>query len=226
MGTIKKFNCKNEEIVVICDYIQTSMERDLADFTAFSPKFNKDYLEDLKNKNEAMNKVIFPQEKTKELKVITARLYANMDKLLDALARLEGYIKLAKDAVPLSANDFGINVLKQSIRARDAEGTLKWLQQVNSNIEKYYEKLVIQGLTPTMTEQFSSAFSEIDTDNQKQYEIISARRILTDENIKLLNDLYDQFMEVCQIGKMLYRKTQKAKLPDYTFAYLKKKVRI
>ncbi|MCL2132298.1 MAG: hypothetical protein FWH36_07610 [Lentimicrobiaceae bacterium] len=200
MGTAKKFNCKNEEVVVICDYVQTSMERDLTDFTAYSPKFNTEYLAEFKEKNEAMNKLIFPQEKTKELKIITARLYASMDKLLDAVLRLEGYIKLAKDFVPLSANDFGITAIKQAIRGRDAEGTLKWLQQINSNIEKYQEPLANQGLNNEMVNYFSGAFSEIDADNQKQYEIVSARRILAAENVNLLNALYEQLMEICEIG--------------------------
>lgn len=241
METRKKFDCKHEELVVICDYVQTSFQRDLADFTAFSPKFNAVYLADFKKKNEEMNKIIFPAEKTKELKTITARLYANMDKLIAPLDRLEGYVKLAQGTdsqsipdedgedlqfVPLSPADFGVTVLKQKIRSRDAEGTLKNLQQVNSNIEKYRQPLTAQGLTPVIINQLKTAFPEIDTDNQKQYQIVSNRRILTAENINLLNTLYNQMMEICEIGKTLYKKTQKSKLPDYTFAYLKKKVRI
>ena len=149
-----------------------------------------------------------------------------MDKHLDSLNRLEGYIKFAKDDVPLSANDFGTTLLKKKIRSRDVEGTLKNLQLVNANIEKYHEPLVEQGLPSETIKQFSEAFSEIDTDNQKQYEIVSTRRILTAENINSLNALYAQMMEICEIGKMLYKKTQKVKLPDYTFSYLVKKVRI
>ena len=226
MKTQKKFDCKNEELVVICDYVQTSFERDLADFTAFAPKFNQQYLADFKSKNEAMNQIIFPQEKTKELKTVTARLYGNMDKLVDLLNRLDGYIKLAKNAVPISATDFGITVLKQKIHSRDAEGTLKSLQLVNSNIEKYKSELIAQGLPTAAITELNKAFATIDNDNQKQYEIVSTRRILTSENINSLNILHEQIMEICEIGKMLYKKAQSAKLPDYTFTYLKKKVRI
>jgi hypothetical protein len=226
MDTIQKFDCKHEEIVVICDYVQMSMGRDLKDFTAFSPKFDEKYLAEFKTKNEAMNKVIFPAEKTKELKIITARLYAVMDKLHALLDQLDGYIKLAKDAVPLSVKDFGITYLKQKIRRRDAEGTLKGLQQVNSNVKTYQEPLAAQGLTIEKINQLNTAFLEIDAENQKQYEKVSARRLLTAENIRLFNDMYDQMMEICNVGKILYKKTQKEKLPDYTFSYLKKKVRV
>jgi hypothetical protein len=213
------------------------MQRDLADFTAFSPKFNPQYLADFKRKNEEMNQMMFPQEKTKELKTVTARLYANMDKLLAPLDRLEGYIVLAQkhegelddedvQSLPLSVNDFGVSFLRQKIRRKDAEGTLKGLQLINSNLEQYSGLLRQQGLPAATIAQFKAAFPEIDADNQKQYEIVSSRRLLTAENINLFNTLYEQMMEICKIGKTLYKNTQKSKLPDYTFAYLKKKVRI
>ena len=226
MTTQKKFKCKNEELVVICDYLQTSFLRDLAEFTAYSPRFNEWYLAEFKRKNEAMNKIVFPQDKTKELKTVTARLYANMDKLVDWLDRLEGYIKFAKDAVPLSAADFGTLDLKKKIRSRDAEGTLKHLQRVNENIETYKKPLAEQGLSSEAIAQLSAAFAEIDAANQKQYELASRRRLLAAENINLLNELYAHIMEICETGKILYRKTHQEKLPDYTFAYLIKKVRI
>ena len=226
MKTSKKFRCKNEELVVICDYVQNSLLRDLADFTAFAPKFNQQYLADFQSKNEAMNQIIFPQEKTKELKTVTARLYENMDSLIGLLDRLDGYIKLSQNAVPLTATDFGTVALKKKIRSRDAEGTLKSLQLVNSNIEKYKSELIAQGLTPATITELNKAFATIDNDNQKQYEIVSSRRILTVEHINSLNALYAQIMEICEIGKMLYKKTQKAKLPDYTYSYLIKKVRV
>jgi hypothetical protein len=33
-----------------------------------------------------------------------------------------------------------------------------------------------------------------------------------------LNALYDQFTEICKIGKILYKQTDKAKLNDYPLA--------
>ena len=222
----KKFACKNEELVVICDYLQYCMDRDWVDFNNFSPKFDSSYLDDFKNKNETMNVVVFPQEKTKELKALTAKLYANMDSLLDPLARIEVYIKLAKDTIPISGKDFGITALRKKIRNRDAEGTLKNLQMVNSHIAKYEEQLRDQGLDPALFERLRTAFLEIDSDNQKQYELVSERRLLANENMNLLNELYENIQEVCEVGKVLYGKTRKEKIPDYTFNYLVKKVRL
>ena len=44
-------------------------------------------------------------------------------------------------------------------------------------------------------------------------------------NLGLLNELNTQLVEICEIGKILFKQTDKAKLNDYTFAYLMKQVR-
>jgi len=44
-------------------------------------------------------------------------------------------------------------------------------------------------------------------------------------NLVLLNGLYEQLTEICAIGKVLYKQTDRAKLNDYTFSYLMKQVR-
>ncbi len=222
----RNYNCKNEELVVICDYVLTSLQRDLSDFTAFSEQFNEEYITDYKAKIQAMRQIVFPQNKTNELKIVTARLYDNMNILGNLVDRLDGYIKLSKNAMPISSTDFGIVDLKKKIRSRDAEGVLKCLQQINSNIVKYSGILTKYGLSADAIKEFTTIFDKIDSDNQKQYEIISNRRILTAENINTFNAIYAQMKEICSIGKILYRKSQKEKLPDYTFAYLKKKVRV
>jgi len=37
----REYSCKDEELPVICKFTAFSLKRDLADFTAFSPKFNE-----------------------------------------------------------------------------------------------------------------------------------------------------------------------------------------
>ncbi len=226
METLKKFRCKNEELIVICDYVLIALQRDLADFTAYSPIFDQKYLDAFKSQITAMRQVVFPLELTKELKMITAHLYDSMDQLLDSVLRLEGYLKLSKKEIPMSATDFGTVPLKQKIRRRDAEGVLQNLQRVIANIEKYKELLIKQGLSEASVDLFKKDFEQIDNGNNKQFEIVSNRRLLAAENMNALNALYEQLMEICGIGKILYRKFKPEKRPDYTFNNLMKKVRI
>ena len=46
----REFNCKNEELPVICGFVASSLERDLASFETFSPVFNQAYIEGFKTK--------------------------------------------------------------------------------------------------------------------------------------------------------------------------------
>ncbi len=226
METLKKFRCKNEELIVICEYVQIALQRDLADFTAYTSIFDQKYLDNFKSQIAAMRQVVFPLEMTKELKMITANLYNSMDQLYDSLLRLEGYLKLAKKEIPMSATDFGIVPLKRKTQQRDAEGVLQNLQQVIANIGKYKEPLIKWGMSEAFIDLFKKAFEQIDKGNNKQFEIVSSRRLLAAENMNTLNALYEQLMVICNIGKILYRKLKPEKRPDYTFVDLMKKVRI
>ncbi len=222
----KKFRCKNEELIVISEYVVIALQRDLTDFTAYAPIFDQKYLDSFKSQIAAMRKIVFPLEMTKELKMTTANLYNSMNQLYDSLLRLEGYLKLAKKEIPMSATDFGIVPLKQKIRKRDAEGLLQNLQLLISNIGKYKEPLIKQGLSEASIDQFKKAFEQIDNGNNKQFEIVSSRRLLAAENMNTLNTLYAQLMEICGIGKILYRKFKPEKRSNYIFADLMKSVRL
>ena len=55
--------------------------------------------------------------------------------------------------------------------------------------------------------------------------MVSNRAALVQNNIAQLNDLYDQLIETCNIGKILYKKNNLAKLNGYTISFLLKQVR-
>jgi hypothetical protein len=226
MNTPRNYPGKNEEIIAVCEFAATRFERDQPDFILYSPKFGGDYLKTYQTNIQQAREIIFPIQQTKELKVVTARLYANMDKFADLLDRLTGYIKLSKKAIPLTVKDFGITSLKYKIRNRNVEGSLTDFMQVSKNIEIYNELLAEQGLTEGLIAEFKALIAEINADNIKQFEIASDRRRLSEANINLLNALHEQLSEICQIGKILYKKSNPDKLPDYQLSALLKKARV
>jgi hypothetical protein len=134
---------------------------------------------------------------------------------------LAGYIKLAK----LSATDFGITLLRRKIRAKDAEGTLQNLRLVTANMQTFKAPLSAEGMTDELAVRLENTAASITADNQKQYEISSARKELVQNNCYLLNDLFRRLTEICDIGKILYRKTAPLKAQEYTFSALIKQVR-
>lgn len=96
---------------------------------------------------------------------------------------------------------------------------------VEKNIARYKTELEAKGLTDALVAKFVDARTALADDKNKKYELTSARSALVQNNLGMFNGLYDQFAEICSIGEVLYKQTDKAKLNDYTFAYLMKQVR-
>jgi hypothetical protein len=222
----RNYHCKDEELPVICEYASFSLKRDLSDFKSYSPKFNESYVTGFDAKIAIASELVNPRTETAELKAITLQLYTTMDGIIEPANRLEGYIKLAKNKLPVSVADFGIPVLRKKIYAKDAEGVIHNLRLVISNIEKYKEALTAEGLTEALTQQLENAIVSVNADNDKQYEILSGRKELVQSNLVIFNDLYGQLSEICDVGKILYKRNNPDKLQEYTFSYLLKKVRV
>lgn len=222
----RSFNCKDEELPVICGFAAFSLKRDLAEFTSYSPKFTAAYVTDFETKIASVNEVIMPKSETLELKTITARMHTTMDGLKDPINRVAGYLKLANGGLTMNAADFGLSLLRKNIKSRNAEGVISSLHTVNNNLTKFAAELGGQGLTPELAGRFTNAGTSIATDNQKQYEIISNRKIIVQNNLGLFNNLYGQLTEILRVGKVLYKDTDLAKLQEYTFNALLKQVRI
>ncbi|MBA4411618.1 MAG: hypothetical protein Q8S54_04210 [Bacteroidota bacterium] len=221
----RSYNCKDEELPVVCGFAVLSLERDLTDFTAYSPVFNAAYVTAYKGKIEIVQELVQPKSETIELKIITERIYNTLDALISPINYLEGYLNLAGTAIPVSPGDFGLLKLRKSARARDVENVLTMLHAVEANIEKYKTELMDKGLTAVLIEKFNDAESSLSAYKNQKYTLVSNRSALVQNNLGLLNDLYDQLTEICNIGKVLYKQTDKAKLNDYTFSYLMKQVR-
>jgi hypothetical protein len=221
----RNFNCKNEELPVIAGFSAISLERDLADFGAYSPVFNTAYLDAYKAKIVVVDDLVQPKSETLELKMLNERIYATLDSLISPINYVEGYLNLAGKTVPVSATDFGLTPLRKSARSRDVESVLKLLRTVEGNLKKYKTELEAKGLTEALVLKFAEAGTALASDRNKKYELVSNRMALVQNNLGLLNDLYDQLVEICKIGKILYKQTDKAKLNDYTFSFLLKQVR-
>lgn len=228
MGTnvSRDYKAKDEELPVMAGYVAFSLERDLADFQAFSPIFSTDYLTGFRVQTQRVNELIFSATETSRLRIVTQRLYSTMDSLLDPLARISGYLTLAKKNLVSSPSQFGVVALRNKITARDAEGVLKTLRVMNDNIAYHKAILLSVGLSEEMIALLKNAHQSIDADNQEQYKIMSARRELVQANVGILNGLYASMMEICNVGKVLYKTSDPQKLQEYTYTELIKRVRL
>jgi hypothetical protein len=220
------YSCKNEELPIIGGYIAFSLKRDLADFATFSPKFNDGYVSDFRRKIVSASDLLSPRIETVELKITTNSLYTAFHDLNGLINRMAIYIKMAKTEIPVTFKDFGIIALRRKIRQKDAEGVEQNLHIVLENTHKYLKALKNEGLNDDFVAKLTNLDTSIAGNNQRQYEIISHRKELVQNNIFIFNDLYLQIANICDVGKVLYRKENSLKLQEYTFRDLLKKVRI
>ncbi|KOH46061.1 hypothetical protein [Sunxiuqinia dokdonensis] len=221
----RSYNCKDEELPVVAQYVAFGFERDLADFTAFSPKFDAAYATQFTDRIAACRQLVAPETESAELKQITTELYALMQSILMPLRHLDGYLKLAKNDLPLSAADFGIKALRSGLRSKDTEKVLDALQLINTNLDRFSSQLTPVGLTEEITGFFDTTGENLNQLNQQQYQILSNRRMLIEENVEIMNQLYGQIQEILSIGKILYTDVDPGRLQEYTFSKLMKQVR-
>jgi hypothetical protein len=223
---IRNYNCKNEELPMICRYTLSCVRRDLDDFVNFSPLFNATYVDEFSRKIDIVEELTSPKMETEEMKKITAHLYGTMNDLVDPLNKLRNYLQLGKETIGVSAKDFGLSMLSRKINSKDAEGVHQNLLLVNAHIQKYWNQLKAVGLPDAIAEQFKSAVVSVREDNEKQFTIISKRKEIVQNNQKSFNELYAQLTEILNTGKALYKHTNPTKANEYIFNSLLKNVRI
>jgi hypothetical protein len=221
----RDYNCKDEELPVAGGFLSFSYNRDLAEFSAYSPKFTASYGEEFAARNESVKELVQPKSEANVLKTITKRMYACMDGLLPSINRLVGYIDMAYDELKLTPADMGIADLRKGIRSKDPESVLKNLKSISTDIATYNNVLAPHGLNGNLTAVFSQAYTEISAFKQQKYEISSNRTAIVQNNIEVMNELWNQMSEILKVGKILFSNSDAAKLQDYSFTHLMKQVR-
>lgn len=221
----RDYSCKDEELPLLSGFTLSSMTRDLPDFSSYSPLFTTEYVKKFEVTIAAVNEVIQPKSELMKQKEITIRISKTLTNLIDASTRLSGYLKLANGSLGLTPEKFAISQLKRQIARRDIEGVIQNLKLITDNISMNKEILMVQGLNEELIAVFVNAAKSLDDDKRLQVKMISDRKGIILNNVSLFNGLYGDLCNIMTVGKILYRTTNSAKLQDYTFNDLKKRVR-
>lgn len=219
----RDYSCKDEEVAIIGGFVLSSLRRDLADFTNFSPRFINAYVDAFEGKIIAVKQLTAPEIDTVEHKQLTDQIKTDCESLSLVLNKVQGYLMLSKD-ITVSDADFGITLTRRSISSKDVESILDSLGILNTNIAKFRQPLQVEGMTDDLIDYILVLTKNIDHSKQMQYQIISNRRIRVQDNVSQINDLYAQINEINTIGKALYKKVDPARERDYNMTELKKRV--
>ena len=220
----RNFNCKNEELPVICRFNVFNLKRDLNDFKGYSLIFDDPFVSDYEKLIEEVTELVQPKTEMAAQKVITERLHKTIDSLNGPIKHLTGYINMSNGALKITPEGYGLAALRKCIRAKDPEGVMQNLNLVISNNKKYADVLAEKGFKPELAVCFTDSAVAIAADKQAQYEMMSNRKLIVQNNMGLLNALNDKLTQVLSIGKILFADTDPAKAKEYTFARLSKQV--
>ncbi len=224
-NTPRTYNCKDEELPVICRYSVLNLKRDLNGFTTYSPKLNGEFVTVYEAKIAEAEELVAPEAETVEMKKITNRIFSTMSDLMGHVNHLGGYIEMANGSINLSTADFGLSDLRRGISERDPEKVIDRLKDVNQKVVRYKAPLAEQGFTDALQEKMVNAYVSLNADRQTQYQTLSNRQALVQSNVGILNSLYGQLTVVLKTGKILFDRTDPLKVKEYTFTELKKRVR-
>ncbi|AHJ96204.1 hypothetical protein [Hymenobacter swuensis] len=99
------------------------------------------------------------------------------------------------------------------------------LKTLLQNIEANAAALAAKGQQPQDTQQLQDLYDALVADTTSQGSQMSTQKGNTEENLTVLNALYEPMTHLFSDGKALYGRSDKAKAQDYTFRQLLKRVR-
>ncbi|MDR0603803.1 MAG: hypothetical protein LBG80_05815 [Bacteroidales bacterium] len=213
-----------EALSVVASFLKVSLERDMLNFSAYSNKFDNNYLIVLEDKIKAVSEIVSGKIYTQELAKTTSELKDAMSEVRPILNKIEGYVKMSGKKLTTKVSGFGISAVRHPLNRSNVEGVIQTLGDVLHNIEVNRAVLSEQGMNNEIETTLSGIRDKINNLNNLQNQIISQRAIAVEENAAVFDDLCTTIKEILIAGQSLYKGTDKARIKDYTLSNLKKRV--
>lgn len=226
MTKIKRsFNCRNEELVPIAKFTTFALKRDLNKISQVYNNITPDYIATTEALITEVDNLIEPQAETLAKKQVTKALSESMQQLTSQINYLAAYLKLSNKVLRLTATDFGITKLRRAINKGDAEAVVENLKIVLTHIKDHSDVLTANGMGSNFVTTLEALLTKINADRQTQFELLSNRKNIVQNNLDKLNELYNRIVEIHIIGKSIFSKSTDVKNADYTFTKLLSNVR-
>lgn len=210
---------KQEEIVPLADMLIASFERDQATFQAENVGYSVPFLNQFKAQTESVRQLERADTLLIQQKTITRELYQLADELYQPL-KVFGIV-VDKSGLPTTIVQDTIYNLKK----RNIEGALVNLKALNQVVNSNAELLTNKAMKANFPDLLETKFEEITIKSNLQTRIMQQRQLLTNNNVESYNKLYnDYIMDICKMGKVIFKKSPKVK--EYTITELVKKLRV
>ncbi len=220
------FNGRLEDVAPMARLLWASYLRDKADFVDLLPDdYTKAFDEAFPKKLEAVEKLVSSATQQGKGMVFTAAIQELYDGLPELLNRLEARVRRA-EGLTVPAKKFGVSAAREARNHEDKEALADDLKTLLQNVAENQEALAKKGQKPADTKKIQDLYDDLVTNATSQGTNTSTRRLLTQDNVKVINALEMPMQEIFDDGKAIYERSNPAKLKDYTYKQLLKRVRL
>lgn len=219
-----RFQCPIDDLVPIARLLRVSYERDQKELAAllpddYTPAFLKDYDQRLAVANALVSSLA--QRATGML--YTARIQALYQVLPELLNFLQARVRRVETPTVLP-KAFGIEAARKARNADNHSGLEAALKLVLQNVAANAAGLAKKGQQPADTQKLQDVYDALVDDTTSQGASMSTQKNLTQDNLEVLNHLYEAMQHLLADGKALYAASNRAKAQDYAMSQLMKKV--
>ena len=219
------FNCRFDELAPLARLLRASYLRDQAAFADLLPDdYTADFLLDFDKQLKAVEKLVAVSVQIAKGMVLTEKVQETYDALPELLNRLQARVRRA-EGLTVPAKKFGIEDARQARINQDREDLAGDLKTLLQNIAANAEALIKKGQKPAETAQIQKLYDELVKNTTGHGTSMSTQRQLTQDNTVAVRALSEPMQNLLADGKALYARTNKAKLADYTYKQLLKRVR-
>lgn len=225
-ATIKaKFSFRIEEYPTVGRFVYDAFVQDKADFADYTD-FNPPFEANFKVALDLVNTTVNPVTLTNQLSLITEQLYATTFSLRPIIDKVDNYVNNAAANLNVQVKKFGVKEVRAAISSLDVEGLDARLKDLLQSITNNTAALTAKGYKASITTDIQTIKQTIFDANAQQQALMKQRSKLATDNMSLLNDTYDNFInKTVTQAKNIYRNTNPDKLAAYTYAAILKSIR-
>lgn len=218
--------CKLEEVSPIAKIILKQFAIDQTEIVKLYPNYNAAYVTTIETKFTKVDALINPSLLIGKISQATQSINTEASALLPQLNIFEGYVNRAKN-LSVEPKYFGISSIRVAINKENIEGVIDGLDTFIKVIADgtNQAKLIAEGMTAQQIAYLSTTKSSLLNKKTDRTLLSNQKENLVKDNYVLINSLWADLTDLCDVGKRVFKNTNPKKVKNYTMNNLIGEVR-
>jgi len=218
--------CKLEEVSPITKIILKQFTLDQSVIVKVYPNYTVAYVTAIEAKFTKVDALINPSLLIGKISQATQSINTEASALLPQLYIFEGYVNRAK-GLSVEPKYFGISSIRVAINKENIEGVIDGLDIFIKAIADgtNQAKLIAEGMTAQQIAYLSTTKSSLLNKKTDRTLLSNQKESLVKDNHVLINSLWADLTDLCDVGKRVFKNTDAIKVKGYTMNNLIGEVR-